>query len=1098
MKNLKKLGVMCAAFALGSTAAQAIDVLYICNSGNANAAYQAFIEAKFGTGTWVKAVNGTSAGQVGGDLDRITDFPVNGSHGGTGITVKSYMESFDLIINGLGVTSTAYQDGVNGADWAAISKPVLFHSSLAARAVSGRPGMFSGDNNTSFTMDAANAGDTTRVSTTALADSIFSGVTTSTNLYDYAILTSVDTIATAGDPGTGGEIISKLTNATAITEARGIVFWDAGEVNGVGLTMAAKRAFMPLKNTAAPEAFATLTADGKIVLENLIDELLASAPVIFLPPSGLVAKSGVSEINLSWTASSGAVSYNVKRSENQGGPYSTISTAGTVTGNTFNDTGLTNGTTYYYVVSAVNAGATESGDSTEASTYPVPVVRPAASILYVAGADNAAYKNFATNGQFSNNTWTQKASGLTGNDLIGGDLDRTATFTGVGTMTVKAYLESFDLVIVGLPVSSGNFVDGANGADWAQLQVPVLFNAAFAARSLGGRPGMFLNDGSLTVTLAVPDDSVRESTSTLSDAIFNGVTSETDLYAALSTDTIGAAQSYGGGELISSVTDGVVSSHGVVFWDAGVLNGFGQLLLKNRAYLPLKGDVTADLKADGQIVLGNLINALLVPTATVLPPPGNLAAKSGINEITLTWAAAPGAVSYNVKRSETQGGPYTEVGTEVVGTTFTDTGLTNDTPYYYVVTSVNAEPFESVDSFEVTAVPVSFLYPGINILYVANSNSTVYQNFASNGHFANNTWTQKTTGTGTAIDQIGGDLYRTTDFTGAINAATGISVRDYLESFDLIIIGIPTTSSNFEDLADGAVWAEITKPILFHSAVAARSLAGRPGLFSQDNVLTITNAVPDETTRVSSSALADAILAGVGSETDLYDLTQADVINGIALTGSGEQITSMTDGVGQHYGIVFWAEGGIIAAGHYVSANRAFLPLKGSIDDLTDDGKVVLANLINEIQQPQTTSGIHAAYNEWAAENISYNAPNANPGFDQDGEGDGLSNGLEWILGGDPLAVDASSVLPVSSGDATTGLTLVFNRTNASASATLHVRWDSDLMTWGNDILINSNIPASGNNPTVSFAGEQATVNIPAANAVGGKIFARLKAELNP
>jgi hypothetical protein len=324
-------------------------------------------------------------------------------------------------------------------------------------------------------------------------------------------------------------------------------------------------------------------------------------------------------------------------------------------------------------------------------------------------------------------------------------------------------------------------------------------------------------------------------------------------------------------------------------------------------------------------------------------------------------------------------------------------------------------------------------------------------------------------------------------------------VRDYLNSFGLIIIGVPTTSTNFQDLAEGAAWSEITTPIVFHSAVAARSLNGRPGLFSQDNVLTLTNAVPNETIRVSNSLLADAILAGVGSETDLYNAIEADVINGIALHGTGEQITSMTDGVGRHYGIVFWDTDDILAAGYIPNANRAFLPLKGSIDDLTTNGKVVLANLINEIQQPQSTSGIHVEYNEWAALNISSYDATADPGFEQDGDGDGLSNGLEWILGGDPLAIDATAVLPTITADAAGGLTLVFNRTSESAAATLNVIWDNDLATWDNNILIASEIPPAGDNPSVTFAGEQATVNIPAANAgPAGKIFARLKAELLP
>src|SRR5262245_28336854 len=81
-------------------------------------------------------------------------------------------------------------------------------------------------------------------------------------------------------------------------------------------------------------------------------------------PSGLKARGNDSKVTLTWSSALGAIRYNVKRSLTPGGPYSVINSA--VHGTTYTDTGLTNGTTYYYVVSASNALG-ESGDSNEAS-----------------------------------------------------------------------------------------------------------------------------------------------------------------------------------------------------------------------------------------------------------------------------------------------------------------------------------------------------------------------------------------------------------------------------------------------------------------------------------------------------------------------------------------------------------------------------------------------------------------------------------------------------------------------------------------------------------------------------------------------------------
>ncbi|OXM84621.1 fibronectin type III domain-containing protein [Paenibacillus rigui] len=86
-------------------------------------------------------------------------------------------------------------------------------------------------------------------------------------------------------------------------------------------------------------------------------------------PLDLNATSSNNQAILSWTPSSGATSYNVKKATQSGGPYTIISN--NVTGATyFVDANVTPGTTYYYVVSAVNESG-ESANSNEVSLTPV-------------------------------------------------------------------------------------------------------------------------------------------------------------------------------------------------------------------------------------------------------------------------------------------------------------------------------------------------------------------------------------------------------------------------------------------------------------------------------------------------------------------------------------------------------------------------------------------------------------------------------------------------------------------------------------------------------------------------------------------------------
>ena len=100
-------------------------------------------------------------------------------------------------------------------------------------------------------------------------------------------------------------------------------------------------------------------------------------------PAGLTATPGNNQVNLAWNPLPGATSYNIKRSNVSGGPYAVISIAGMVTGMNYVDGTVTNGGTYYYVVSAATSISTASetaNSPTEAiAVLPPPPSPPVAS-----------------------------------------------------------------------------------------------------------------------------------------------------------------------------------------------------------------------------------------------------------------------------------------------------------------------------------------------------------------------------------------------------------------------------------------------------------------------------------------------------------------------------------------------------------------------------------------------------------------------------------------------------------------------------------------------------------------------------------------------
>ena len=109
----------------------------------------------------------------------------------------------------------------------------------------------------------------------------------------------------------------------------------------------------------------TLPARG-VAIYTSIDDGTASAPY------SLTAVPEDGQTSLSWSAPlSGATSYNIKWSTNFGGPYTTIQTGVTTT--SYINTGLTNGTMYYYVVTAVNGA--ESGNSNQAFATPNIIIQ---------------------------------------------------------------------------------------------------------------------------------------------------------------------------------------------------------------------------------------------------------------------------------------------------------------------------------------------------------------------------------------------------------------------------------------------------------------------------------------------------------------------------------------------------------------------------------------------------------------------------------------------------------------------------------------------------------------------------------------------------
>jgi endoglucanase len=194
---------------------------------------------------------------------------------------------------------------------------------------------------------------------------------------------------------------------------------------------------------------------------------VSGGPTIPAAPTNLTAAAGNAQVSLTWVASTGATSYTVKRSTTSGGSYSDVATG--VTSTSYTNTGLTNGTTYYYVVTAVNsAGA--SGNSNQASATPqAPVTVPAAPTNLTATAGNAQISLTwtASAGATSYTVKRSTTSGSSYSDVATGVISTSYTNTGLTNGTTYYYV----VTAVNTAGASGNS-NQASATPQAMVTIP--------------------------------------------------------------------------------------------------------------------------------------------------------------------------------------------------------------------------------------------------------------------------------------------------------------------------------------------------------------------------------------------------------------------------------------------------------------------------------------------------------------------------------------------------------------------------------------------------------------------------------------------------
>lgn len=375
---------------------------------------------------------------------------------------------------------------------------------------------------------------------------------------------------------------------------------------------------------------------------NFYPENIPPAPTAPQTPGNVTATAGAGQITLAWAPVSDATSYNLYYSTSSGVTTGN-GTKITPTTNGYLHAGLADGTSYYYVVTAVNSGGESAASAqVQASTnagVPAPSV-PAAptGVSAVGGTSQATISWSPVAGATSYNIYWSKTSGVT-----------TSTGTKLANATTPAVQAGLDAGTTYYYIVTAV---NATGEGQASLQVAATTLPAVPAPTAPGAvTGLAASGGQQQVSLSWQP--VANATS------YNVYWSSTPgVTKATGTRIPGATSPY--------VVTGL-SAGSTYYYIVTAQNGVGE------------GIASAQASA-----------------TTAAPPPGILAAPTGVtatggaNQISVNWTAN-GATSYNLYWSPTSG-VTTATGTKVTGAArpFVQTGLSAGATYYYIVTAVNS------------------------------------------------------------------------------------------------------------------------------------------------------------------------------------------------------------------------------------------------------------------------------------------------------------------------------------------------------------------------------------------------------------------------
>jgi 6-phosphogluconolactonase (cycloisomerase 2 family)/fibronectin type 3 domain-containing protein len=454
------------------------------------------------------------------------------------------------------------------------------------------------------------------------------------------------------------------------------------------------------------------------------------------PPANVTATAGNAQAALNWSASSGATGYYIYKSTTSGGEASPAILLVKAPATTVTVTGLSNGTTYYFKIRSGNASGS-SAYSNEASAKPTPIPAAPTGVSAAAGNSQITLNWTASSGATSYNVYTSTTSGneallafgITGTSYASTGLNSGSThYFKVAAVNASGTSVLSSEVSATLAPSAATNLTAAPGNSQASLSWTASSGATgyyiYKSTKSGGEvsPAILLAKApATTATITGLSNgtayyfTIRASNAGGSSAYSNEASATLapsppasptatpgNTQATLNWTASSGATGYSiyksttsGGEVSPPVA--LVNAPATTATVTGLTNG-------TNYYFTIRAN-----GAGGSSAYSNEVSVTPGPPAV----PNRPTATPGNAQVTLNGYGSARATSYNIYRSTTFGSE-TLLASGVTSFSYTSTGLTNGTTYYFKVAAVNSGGTSALSN-EISAKPTN------QFAYVVNS-----------------------------------------------------------------------------------------------------------------------------------------------------------------------------------------------------------------------------------------------------------------------------------------------------------------------------------------------------------------------------------------